>query len=205
MGMREIILALFFAIIFGINAEKSICVKCAKTKPVCNCASTQDCIIYAQTCERCAYAECIDKIIKIDYNPGLDKIHIKSRKEFFLSPRKTPQGIQDLPPIPADLIDISKGYSGDIPTQEDDNDCLMCIQTIPRCSCPNDSKCRVMKQTCHQCSWTACIDSRSSCIINCPTKVDLCKNCHVQKMQCLIKQPINCQECGTVICQKNAV
>jgi hypothetical protein len=199
--MDRIIFFFLFSFIYYIYAGSSNeCVICAKMMPVCDCFKDQTCVIHKQTCKKCAYAECIDKqsLPEGDKSPPLGT-NLKSvnNAEEMGSKQKNPT----LPPIPFDITDPKGVLIGDFPSQQDEGDCLICAQTIPSCNCPNHAKCLLMRQTCHRCSWMACLDVHG-CIINCPTEVELCKNCFNQDMKCFIRQPENCRECGTAMCRK---
>jgi hypothetical protein len=167
------------------------CVACSKQLPVCQCGPGQRCVQHPQTCQRCAYAECVlaegtDSKGPVNKSAGQQK--------------------QSLPPIP---VDIDKQQQVRVLTSQDEEDGddrtegIFCAQVVPECRCQApDEVCRIVPQSKFRCAWAACYGRDDGCIHNCPAPQELCQSCHRLNMTCSIRLPDNCRSCATEICKR---
>ena len=174
------------------------CVMCTKMMPMCSCKASERCVLHKQTCDACAYAECVPKQPEDDGKlPPLPII---------IEPLPIPPN--SLPPVPnkKDEEPIMKPSGVLRLPREDtrDQECLMCAQSVPECTMcfPGRETCILVPNRCHYCAWAGCVYTEDGCLTNVPSEDDLCRNCQRQGLECAITQPRNCREPPSVRCVK---
>lgn len=184
------------------------CIVCTKMMPLCGCKEGEQCVVHKQTCDECAYAECIaDKQEEGDKLPPLPIII-------------EPMGpVSKMPPIPIDIEPAQMNGMRKPPSKEEpprmpegilklptedtsDQVCVICKQSIPECTecIPEKEKCVLVPDTCHNCAWAGCINLEDGCLTNVPSVERLCSACRSQGKECQLKQPDNCREPPGVRC-----
>ena len=193
--------------------------------PLCACKAGERCVVHKQTCDECAYAECVDSKEEQQQLPPLPII---------IEPLPVPPGplapmpskaASDagnqamLPPLPINIEPMQSMEMGGMrkpPAKEETpsgvlklpaedtkgQDCVMCMQSIPKCTecIAGRESCVLVPQTCHNCAWAGCLNLEDGCLTNVPSRARLCQHCHQQDKDCQITEADNCREPPKVKC-----